>query len=369
MRPILTLVLLLASAAPALAEVQFFFLHEGPTPVPVPGGTSIFYIDEQSVDPAPPLVEQNVLARGETAVFPTFTSTPFAADKTLLPIASIRLAVAANQKMRTCATIDAAVFTVDASGNLTPNGSVEKSAITIEQGNLNEIDAKRLELALVNPSLLAGQGFAVSSSLTSDCAVKRRTFFLHAGSVRFQCCFTTAAKCGAKKILLATKGAACRLAIVAKESSSGKTVDPVKPTVCDLKMTLGFAKFEARGGCLTTGDGPDFSLLAATLAGELDAALDPLGPNRKNKCQARKIKAANNRMYCLLKAHANAAQKAQFFDLDPRKVAKCEGKFTSDFGVAETLGGCDTTGDAAAIATTVDTFVTTVASRLACPCP
>src|SRR5512138_3053326 len=100
MRIAVGLILALALTSPARAQVQRFYLHHDDTPVPVAVGTSSFFLDETFPSALTPLVDENILARQETASFPTFITAPFANATTLLPVASVRLHLAANQPMR-----------------------------------------------------------------------------------------------------------------------------------------------------------------------------------------------------------------------------------------------------------------------------
>ena len=71
-----------------------------------------------------------------------------------------------------------------------------------------------------------------------------------------------AQKCEATKLKLAGKDAACRAKALAKIALGG-TADL---TTCEAKLSAGFAKVEAKGGCATTGD-------AGAVATPIDAAV------------------------------------------------------------------------------------------------
>jgi pimeloyl-ACP methyl ester carboxylesterase len=73
-------------------------------------------------------------------------------------------------------------------------------------------------------------------------------------------------------------------------------------------------------------------------------------------CQEKKAKAAGKKAFDHLKAYGKDAKKPNVEKLTA-DISKSESKFAKAFGSAETKGGCDTTGDAAAIEAKVDDFV------------
>lgn len=135
------------------------------------------------------------------------------------------------------------------------------------------------------------------------------------------------------------------------------------------KLTRDFAKQDATGRCLTTNDAAATFALIEDFALNADAVLDPLGPNRRNKCQRKKFDALVARAPCGFALEAKAALTAQFHDVDPEKLAKCRAKLAVAFVKAETKGGCDTTDDLAAVGQGIEQLITTVSANLACPCP
>jgi hypothetical protein len=160
-------------------------------------------------------------------------------------------------------------------------------------------------------------------------------------------------KCAGEKIKAAGKKTTCKTALEAKQASAGGTIDPAKVAKCEAKLSSTFAKNEAKGPCLTTGD-------AATVEAKIDAFVADLDTELAvgtlpNKCQGEKIKAAGKKAACKLTLEAKQASKGG--SIDPAKVAKCEAKLSSAFAKQEAGGACNTTGDAAAIEAKVDAFV------------
>ena len=80
------------------------------------------------------------------------------------------------------------------------------------------------------------------------------------------------------------------------------------------------------------------------------------------KCSAAKVKAAAKKAKAQLFCHAKATLKATA--VDQACLSKADANFLKAFQKAEAKGGCATTGDAAAIESTVDTFVSAIAAAL-----
>lgn len=380
MRCGLVLTFVIGLATSAHGQTQTFFLHHSDTPVSVPGGTTSFFLDELAPTTLLPTVEQQVVAPGDTQSFPTFISVPFAADTTLWPIASVVVNLSANQKMRGCADLNTDLFKVDGGGT-TPIGSAAFSGTTIFQGHAGGTTSEasqRIEFAVTDPSILAGQGIALTTTVTNQCSIQRRLFFAYDGlydeiltptRVRFQCCFTRAATCGAAKIKVVARSAACLLGLEAKQAGKGVALDPVKAQGCRDKLGKVFGRLEHRGGCITVGDALPITAKIDAFVADVASELAPTGPPNKNSCQGAKIKAASSAAACLLALDAKRAAKGQFLDPDPSKVDQCRSTLLSIFGKRESKGTCATSGDAAAIQDKVGAFVTDLTSTLACPCP
>lgn len=174
---------------------------------------------------------------------------------------------------------------------------------------------------------------------------------------------TAAQRCASSKIKAAAKKSACLLSLDARQAT-GVAVDPAKVQACKNRLedpAIGaFARAEAKGGCLTTGD-------AAPMETKIDAFVDDivtaLNVGTPNACQAQKIQAAGKTARCLLLLDAKAATGG---GLDPARVQACQDKLSGPAGTfakAEARGGCGTTGDAATIEMKVDAFVDDVVAE------
>jgi len=76
-------------------------------------------------------------------------------------------------------------------------------------------------------------------------------------------------KCSASKLKVSSKKAADKAKCYVKALTKGTTIDPTCLSKAEEKYSSSFAKAEAKGGCLTTGD-------AATIEGKVDAFIADL---------------------------------------------------------------------------------------------
>ena len=378
MTAVLVLCLLLGFLAPAYAQTEDFFFHHSGTPVTVPGGTTNFFLDMTVPLDVTPLVDEHVLDTNQAQALPTFISMPFGSGATLLPIASVLLNLSANQKMRHCARITTQLFKVDGTGALTAIGAASVLNGDVSQGKAGGtvgFTPVRVEFQVTDNVVPTGNGFQLNTAVENDCTTNRHVFFAYdslqaTSRLRFQCCFTTHAKCAAAKIKAASKKAACLFALANKEANKGQAADPAKIQKCKDALTTAFTKLEAKGNCITTGDAVSIEAGIDSYTADVGAALNPGAPTSSNKCQALKIKAASTKTTCLLGLKAKAAATGNIMEpLDPNKFAKCVEKFSTAFSKLETKGGCVTSGDAGAIESKTDAFVDGIAGALACPCP
>jgi hypothetical protein len=378
MRIVLALSFALALPGLTHAQTQSYFLHHSAVPVTIPGGSTTTFLDD--LVPTEPLLataEEQILPSGNTGTFSTFIAPAFGSDTTLLPIASVRVNLSANQKMRACATLAASLSRLDASGTPTAIGSASIAGVTVAQGKSNgtvATDTQRIEFGVTDPSILTGQSIAVTASITNACNANRRVFFSYdaqnaAAQVRFQCCFTTAAKCAEKKIKAVGTKAYCFAKLYAAAIARAEPTDPAKLAKCSASFDGNFTKAEAHGSCPTVGDAAALEVATDALTTALQSALAPLNPLLPNKCQSAKLKAAGQLAQCLSKFEAKAAGKGQFLEPDPVGIQKCHDHLTQAFSKAEAKLLCDTVADAATIDGMIDAFANGVASQLACPCP
>jgi glycosyl hydrolase family 114 len=168
---------------------------------------------------------------------------------------------------------------------------------------------------------------------------------------------TAAQRCAATKMQAAGKMTQCLLLIDAK-AAGGVIIDPARVQRCEDQLgdplRGAFARAEAGGGCVITGD-------ASTVQGHIEAgvvAIDgALAVGTPSACQAAKLAAAGKKAKCLLSLQAKAARGGA---VDPGRVQACKDKMAAAFQKAEARGTCGTTGDAASVETSVDTLVASI---------
>jgi hypothetical protein len=166
-------------------------------------------------------------------------------------------------------------------------------------------------------------------------------------------------KCAGSKIKAACKKTKCLLGLEAKECQSGTAPDPAKVQKCRDKYAQAFAKLEAKGGCLTTGDAQDVEDKVDAFITDVTGELC-VGP--PDKCSASKVKASAKKACCLLGLEAKQA--TQGGAIDAAKAQKCRDKHAQTFAKADAKGGCDTTGDAQDLEDKVDAFIADAVAEL-----
>ena len=165
---------------------------------------------------------------------------------------------------------------------------------------------------------------------------------------------TKAQKCSAGLMKLTAKKASCELGADAKAAAKGGAPDITK---CMTSFTPAFNKVHGKGGCTTSADATTIEAKVDMFTADVDAEL---GVGTPNKCQGAKIKAAGKKQACEIGANAKAVTKGGTAD-----VSKCTSSFSSSFAKAQaSKGGCHTSGDAGAIETKVDNFVSDVVDEL-----
>src|SRR5712692_2606760 len=148
-------------------------------------------------------------------------------------------------------------------------------------------------------------------------------------------------KCQGAKLKLAGKKASCRVALDAKQASSGTAKDPTKDMACGGKFSAAFTKVEGKGGCITSGDESMIEGKVDSFESTINGLLAPPGgPPAASKCQGAKLKAAGKEAACLLSVKATTAAKGLPAD-DSAKVTKCTDGFHNAFTKAN--GGTDCT--------------------------
>jgi hypothetical protein len=107
-----SLVLVTATAAHAVT----FYLHRSGVPVPVPGGTTTFVLDENPPVAPIPVAESVSVPTKTAGALPTFIAPPFPSPATLGLDFDVVVELSANQSMNGCAAVTVIIERVDTSG-------------------------------------------------------------------------------------------------------------------------------------------------------------------------------------------------------------------------------------------------------------
>jgi hypothetical protein len=171
---------------------------------------------------------------------------------------------------------------------------------------------------------------------------------------------TLAQVCSGVKLKTAGKVAGVALGCHAKAAKQGAAVDGDCLAKADAKLSAGFAKAEARGGCLTTDDADD---VGAILDSSVDAFVAALRPAMTaNRCAALKLKATGKKAKTKLGCHGKAAHRGD--GVDASCLAKAEARFAAAFAAAESDPTCFTMHDAGDVEDRVDELVADVVAAL-----
>lgn len=170
---------------------------------------------------------------------------------------------------------------------------------------------------------------------------------------------TPAQKCASSKIRETGKKADRKLKCWSKEVMRPGGLAACNASV-EGKFADRFARAEAKGGCLSTGDA---GVIEAKVDGFVDDVVTALtgspagtilGTDAAKRCATAKLKAAGKTSAARLRCHAKAATSSL---LDAVCISKAEARYGQRWDAAEARGGCATTSDEATIAAEVEAFV------------
>lgn len=174
----------------------------------------------------------------------------------------------------------------------------------------------------------------------------------------FVCSMATSADaqslCAAAKFKASGKNAAAKAGCHSKAFKSGTAVDPACLTKAEGKHAGAYAKAEAKGDCLTTGDETELAAAVDVLVADLVGLLGPSMVSQ-SKCSAAKIKASGKKAAGKAGCHSKAAKAG--VGVDSACLGKAEAKHASAYVKAESKGDCFSTGDEVTAEASVDLFV------------
>jgi len=172
---------IVALAATTRAQTVTYYLHKSASPVAIPGGTTVFTLDEVAPSAPGPVAETVSAPKGTTPTFPTFVAPTFAAPVTLGMDFDVVAYVSANLSMNNCAFFGATIDRVDAAGVRFPiargtarasvpqgsfGGTVGFAAVTIPVG----VGCDR---PTDDVTFEAGESVAVTVTVTNACKANR----------------------------------------------------------------------------------------------------------------------------------------------------------------------------------------------------
>jgi hypothetical protein len=173
------------------------------------------------------------------------------------------------------------------------------------------------------------------------------------------------ATCAAAKRKAAGKKVDGKLKCVAKATMKGMPVDALCLSKVETKFATAFAKAEAKGGCLTSGDAGAIEASVDACVATLRGLLGVPGTPPASPCTAGKLKAAGKKLAGKATCHAKATQK--LLPVSPTCLTAAETKFNSSFAKAEMKASCVTVSDAAMVETAVDDCVAALVTALPGP--
>jgi phosphohistidine phosphatase SixA len=167
---------------------------------------------------------------------------------------------------------------------------------------------------------------------------------------------TPAHKCSANKLDATARALVAHAACEARALQKNTTVRAGCHESADRRLGTAFARIEARGGCLFTGDEEAVDGAIDAIVGGLVAGQTP------GKCGATKLRMAAQKASVELGCHRVGARRGE-----PPKAAclsKALTRFLAAFERADARLACGTPGDAATVQSVLDAFVAETAARL-----
>lgn len=173
---------------------------------------------------------------------------------------------------------------------------------------------------------------------------------------------STAQVCEAAKLKATGQKEFAKLKCYRQAVKADTPVDPACLTHAETNFDNSIAAADAEGEC--SGDGPTLEATVVDYVDDVESELPAGGDQAARNCTAKKVKATSKKAKAKLGCYRQAVLKGT--DVDQACLGKAEKKFNTVFAKAEQKGGCNTIGDAAALETETDNFVTDVLAVLAC---
>ena len=180
----LSLAVLITATA---AQAATFYLHEVGSPVPVPGGTTTFVLDENAPVASTPVVESFSIPKQTAATFPTFIAPAFGAPAPLGRAVNVVVHLSANLGMKGCANVTATLERVDSGGGRSLLDQRTVSATVPQGGAGGTVGFAPVTIPLSPPctgsfgdfAIDTGESIALTLSVSNNCNANRTVFLAY----------------------------------------------------------------------------------------------------------------------------------------------------------------------------------------------
>ncbi len=385
MRVFAALTLGLGLAAASEAAVTHY-LHRGASPVPIPGGSSVFFLDGTPPAGSTAVAEKIQVSKKTRIAFPDFIAGPFGGGTVLGAQLGALVHLSANLQMSQCASVTAQILAVDPTGAVKVAGSLLLAGATIPQGSgdgttgfapltfggparcafldgipVEEGGSVGLRLLVSNLCKANRAVSLVYDAVGAPSAISFDVLGLSPEEIlerRLEC----QKDCAPDKIKAASKKISDIAKCFAKAVKDG--VDPDCFFKAEIKFVTAFDKAEEKRDCVTVGDAGAVEGNVDAAVGAFVAALAPaMLPEESQKCAVAKIGLAAKKATAKLACQSKAVKKA--LPVDVECLTKAEERFAIAYQKLDGKGGCVTTGDAPGVEAIIDGLVDALVTMLA----
>jgi len=170
---LLSVILSLGLAAAAHADSQSFYFHPSASPVTVPGGTTLRFLDQTAPATGTVTVESVTVADGGSAALPTFTAPGFGTTTVLGPLPAAELNLSSNLNLNSCVDITVVVEKLSSAGVPSAFATGQLLNQSIPQGAGGGTSGfQNFHVPLLIPgdrTIAAGESIRATVTLGQDC--------------------------------------------------------------------------------------------------------------------------------------------------------------------------------------------------------
>lgn len=188
MRPITLMIATMAGLATvAEAQTVTYYLHQSPSPVAIPGGTTTFVLDANPPTATTPAVQAASVPKKTTATLASFVAPTFAAPTTIGLDFDVIVNLSANLTIDACAFVGVTIERVDAAGvhTVVARGSVQAATPQGGAGGTVGFAPTSVPVSIGcdrptdDVTIDAGESIAVTVSLTNLCRANRTVWLAY----------------------------------------------------------------------------------------------------------------------------------------------------------------------------------------------